>query len=73
MTRFQGFETKEEARKFQREHGGLLTYEKRTKTGKPTGVGLDYYYAVEYGGLDSKKYPYAVQWNDYGWDKVKTD
>lgn len=64
MVQFKGFKTKEEAKRFQKEHGGLLTWDKRTpKTNKPTGVGWDYGYAVNLGGLDPKKYPYCVQWN----------
>ena len=64
MTQFKGFATLEEAKKFQKEHGGLLCYDKRTpKTNKPTGVGVDYGYAVHLGGLDAEKYPYCVQWN----------
>ena len=39
MTQFKGFETEEEAKAFQKTHKGVLTYDKRTKTGKPTGVG----------------------------------
>lgn len=64
MTQFKGFKTKEEAVQFQKEHGGLLCYDKRTrKTNRPTGVGIDYNYAVHLGGLNSELYPYCVQWN----------
>ena len=64
MTQFKGFKTKEEALKFQKEHGGALCYDKRTpKTNKPTGVGIDYGFAVHLGGLDPVKFPYCVQWN----------
>lgn len=64
MTQFQGFKTKEEAKKFQRENGGLLCWDKRTpKTNKPTGCGIDYGYAVHLGGLNPELYPYCVQWN----------
>lgn len=63
MVQFQGFKTKDEALSFKKKHGGLLTYDKRTKTGKPTGVGIDYGYAVHLGGLDPNKFPYCVQWN----------
>jgi len=64
MTQFKGFKTKKEAVKFQKEHGGQLCYDKRTpKTNKPTGVGIDYNFAVHLGGLDPVKYPYCVQWN----------
>lgn len=64
MTKFQGFATKEEAKAYQKEHGGLLTYDKRTKTGKPTGVGVDYNYAVNLGGLNPEKYPFCLQWRN---------
>lgn len=63
MVQFKGFETKEEAKAFQKTHKGILTYDKRTKKGKPIGVGVDYLYAVCLGGLDAEKYPYCVQWN----------
>lgn len=64
MTQFKGFKTKEEALKFIKENGkGYLCWDKRTpKTNKPTGVGVDYGYAVHLGGLDAEKYPYCVQW-----------
>lgn len=63
MTQFKGFKTKEAAQKFVKSHGGILTWDKRTpKTHKPSGVGIDYRYAVELGGLDEKKYPFCVQW-----------
>lgn len=65
MTRFQGFKTKDEAVAFQKKHGGLLCYDKRTpKTNRPTGVGIDYGYAVHLGGLDPEKYPFCLQWNE---------
>ena len=63
MTQFQGFATIKEAKAFQKNHKGILTYEKRTKKGKPTGVGVDYEYAVMLGGLNREKYPYCVQCN----------
>lgn len=64
MTQFQGFATKEEAKKFQRKNGGMLTFEERTpKTQKLTGRGRDYMFAVNLGGLDKEKYQYCVQWN----------
>lgn len=63
MTQFQGFKTKEEAKKFQKEHGGSLCWEERTpKKQQLTARGIDYMYAVNLGGLDKDKYPYCVQW-----------
>lgn len=62
MVQFKGFKTKEEAKAFKKTHGGLLTFDKRTKTGKPTGVGIDYAYAVNLGGLGAEKYLYCLQW-----------
>lgn len=65
MVNFKGFETKEKAQRFIKKNGGFLTYDKRSaKTNKPTGVGVDYGYAVRFGGLNAEKYPYCVQWND---------
>lgn len=64
MTQFQGFKTKEQAKKFVKEHGGYLTWEERTpKRKKLTERGREYMMAVHLGGLDSSKYPYCVQWN----------
>ena len=64
MTEFLGFATLEEAKKFSKSHGGIITYDKRNKrTGEPTGVGYYYYCAVVLGGLDKNKYPYCVQWS----------
>ena len=64
MTDFMGFKTKEEAKAFQKEHGGYLTWEETTpKRGKLTKRGEDYMMAVYFGGLDKIKYPYCVQWN----------
>ena len=49
MTQFKGFTTLEEAKAFTKKHKGVLCWDKRTKTGKPTGVGVDYNYAVHLG------------------------
>ena len=65
MTFFKGFRTKEAAEKFRKKNGGVLTWEKYTpKLHKPTQICKDYMCAVQYGGLDRKKYPYCVQWNE---------
>lgn len=63
MTQFQGFETKEEAKKFVKEHGGLLTTRVLTPKGRKPATYKDYMLAVAFGGLNSEKYPYCVQWN----------
>lgn len=62
MVQFQGFKTKEEAKKFQKEHGGMLTYA-RTESGRKSSTYTDYMFAVKLGGLNEEKYPYCVQWN----------
>jgi len=63
MTQFKGFETKQEAQTFARQHGGYICWEERTpKTKKLTNRGRYYTMAVTLGGLDQKKYPYCVQW-----------
>lgn len=65
MTQFKGFATREEAIAYRKEHGGYLCYDRRSKkTGRPIGVGIDYAFAVNLGGLDSDKYPYCLQWNN---------
>lgn len=64
MVHFKGFETKEEAKKFIKENGGLLTTRVLTPSGKKPMSYRDYQDAVTYGGLDSEKYPYCVQWNE---------
>lgn len=64
MTQFRGFQTKEEAKDFQKEHGGYLCWEERTpKRRQLTERGKNYMFAVNLGGLDKDKYPYCVQWN----------
>lgn len=63
MVQFQGFKTKEEAKKFQKENGkGFLTYA-YTKSGRKSSTYTDYMFAVNLGGLNAEKYPYCVQWN----------
>lgn len=64
MTQFKGFETREAAEEFIRKNHGFLTFDERTPKRKLlTERGREYWMAVEFGGLDSKKYPYCVQWN----------
>jgi hypothetical protein len=59
VTNFKGFETYDEARKFARTHGGIICHaEHRKKDNR------DYHQmAVAWGGLNSDKYRYSVQWN----------
>ena len=64
MTHFQGFKTKEEAKNFVKEHGGLLTTRVLTPSGRKPTTSNDYYLAVHLGGLNEKEYPYCVQWNE---------
>ena len=65
MTQFKGFATKEEAKAFQKKHGGVLCWDERTPKRKQlTSRGMDYYFVVHLGGLDAEKYPYCVQWNN---------
>lgn len=64
MTSYRGFETKAEAQAYQKKNGGYLCWDKRTKAGKPTGCGVDYWYCVHLGGLNAEKYPYAVTHNN---------
>lgn len=62
MTQFLGFETKSKAEEFVKTNGGFLTFEERTPKRKQlTHRGLEYMYAVNFGGLDKDKYPYCVQ------------
>lgn len=63
MTGFKGFETKEQAKAWVKEHGGYLCWEERTpKRNQLTVRGQDYMFAVTMGGLNREKYPYCVQW-----------
>lgn len=65
MVRFQGFETKEEAKAFLKTNGkGTLCYEKSYTESKGKNQDL-YKECVLYGGLDSRRFPYAVQWNEF--------
>lgn len=63
MTGFKGFKTEAEAKAWQKDHGGLLT-KAYTKSGRKSSTYTEYMYAVHLGGLDEKKYPYCVQWNE---------
>ncbi len=57
MFKYQGFRTKEQALKYQKEHNGMLcSKEKYSRTKQ------DYEFAVHLGGLDEKKYPYCLIW-----------
>ncbi|MBR1589537.1 MAG: hypothetical protein IJ657_00435 [Acidaminococcaceae bacterium] len=63
MWQVQGFKTKEQAKKFEKEHGGYLCWEERTpKTKKLTRKGKEYLLAANAIGLDTTKYPYLVEW-----------
>lgn len=64
MVGFRGFATKEEAKAFQKEHGGLLTTRILTPSGRKPSTYRDYMFAVHLGGLNEEKYPYCVQWNE---------
>ena len=64
MTRFQGFETKEQAQDFIKKNGGILTTRVYTPKGRLQHSYKEYTFAVLFGGLDEKKYPYCVQWNE---------
>lgn len=63
MMNFKGFKTEDEAKAFQKKHGGLLT-KAFTKSGRKSSTYRDYMFAVKLGGLDEKKYPYCVQWRE---------
>lgn len=61
MWYIQGFETKEEAKVYQKKHGGLLCWEERTpKRNELTERGREYVIGTHCAMLDTKKYPYAV-------------
>ena len=65
MVACKGFATKEEALEFMKkrpERSGRLSYDRRSKKGKPIGVGIDYDFAVNAMNLNAEKYPYCVQW-----------
>lgn len=60
MATIKGFETKEAAKKYQRKHGGTLCYKNARKWKNSMG----YLMAVFYDGLDDKKYPYCLRWEE---------
>ena len=64
MTRFKGFETKEEAKAFIKKNGGMLTTRILTPSGRKPASYKDYRLSVIFGGLNEEKYPYCVQWNE---------
>ena len=56
-----GFETKEEAKKYQKEKGGAIYWEERTpKTKKLTYRGKEYVSIAGMVNLDTAQYPYMV-------------
>ncbi len=61
MVRYQGFATLDEAKTFKREKG------KGAICGANGPNKRMHDECVKLGGLDPKKYPYAVMWNDFGW------
>lgn len=69
MWQFKGFKTKKEATAFAKSIDGKICYEK-SKTESRGKNTQDYKDCVNYGGLSSKKYPYAVLWQ---WDKAETE
>ena len=49
---------------FKEKNGGYLVWEERTPKRKAlTARGREYEMCVKLGGLDSRRYPYAVTWN----------
>lgn len=62
MWRVDGFATKEEAKRFAKEHGGYVCWEQRTPKRKQlTEMGKEYIIAAQATGIDTKKYPYFVE------------
>lgn len=56
------FETKAEAQKYQKEHGGYLYYEQRTPKRKQlTALGKEWDIAVRACGFDREKAKYIVE------------
>ena len=64
MWEFQGFATKDEAKKYQKENGGCLYWEERTPNRKTlTAKGKDYMLLTcEMWCGYREKYPYIVAW-----------
>ena len=64
MWQFQGFPTKEEAKKYQKENGGCLYWEERTPKRKTlTSKGKNYMLLTcEMWIGYREKYPYIVAW-----------
>ena len=56
--KYKGFETKEEAKAFRKEHGGYLCERDRKKDQIE-------FWGMCMSGLDGDKYPYAVSWNEW--------
>ena len=62
MWRVDGFATKDEAKRFSREHGGIVLYEEYTpKRHLPTARCKDWLIATRATGIDTKKYPFVVE------------
>lgn len=62
MYQVNGFKTKQEAKDFKKENGGIILYHMVSiKTGKPTQIAREYDIAIAATGIDPKKYPYIVE------------
>ena len=62
MYQVNGFKTKEEAKAFQREYGGIVLWAEYTpKRHKLTRIGYEYDIAMKATGIDRKKYPFIVE------------
>ena len=62
MWRVDGFKTKEEAKAFAKENGGMVLWYKLTpKQGRETAMAKDYRIATQATGIDREKYPYVVE------------
>ncbi|MBQ1778581.1 MAG: hypothetical protein IIZ93_10535 [Acidaminococcaceae bacterium] len=62
MYQVNGFKDIRDARKFKKEHGGIILYHMVSiKTGKPTQIAKEYDLAIRATGLDPKANPYIVE------------
>ena len=62
MWRVDGFKTKEEAKKFSKENGGIVLWDDRTQKRKQlTWIGKEYQIAMQATGLSRELNPYIVE------------
>lgn len=63
MTKYQGFKSKEEAKQYQKKHGGILVWNDHSKKdGRFIRTGVEYSYVLQISGLKEEDFPCFLLW-----------